>query len=173
MEDRDQQTAEEELDDLLMTTNRGDRMSKILEWYSPGQLSRDELRNLLVDWWSDVQEPSAYEAGELLELFWEAGFVTDTEGVTRPTTALTVYRGATPDGVQGMAWTLDREKAAWFARRGRLIGEAESRVYAAEIPPQGVLGIFNERGEREVVVDPFSLQDIREVPFDEEGAPLP
>lgn len=65
----------------------------------------------------------------------------------------------------GLSWSLDREKAAWFARRNsRLHGHpailSEARVLAADI----LLAIAT-RNESEVVVLPSALLGVRRVPL--------
>lgn len=74
---------------------------------------------------------------------------------------VTVYRGVTShnaDNVKALSWTLDRDKAAWFAHR---FGE-DGTVYEAQIPKQHIWAFLNSRGESEVIVDPRELQDITE-----------
>ena len=72
---------------------------------------------------------------------------------------LTVYRGVTSYNekrVKGLSWTLDEEKAKWFAER---FGE-NGKVYSAEIDKKDVYAYFGSRGESEVVVDPKGLRAI-------------
>ncbi len=63
-----------------------------------------------------------------------------------------LHRGySRPRGHRGMAWTLDRERAEWFARRFEpLNGFAE--VASTSVPSQRVLALFDERGESEAVL---------------------
>ena len=72
-----------------------------------------------------------------------------------------MYRGVTShnaDNLKALSWTLDRNKAAWFAHR---FGE-DGTVYEAQIPKQHIWALLNSRGESEVIVDPRELQDITE-----------
>lgn len=74
---------------------------------------------------------------------------------------VTVYRGVTShnaDNVLALSWTLDRDKAQWFAHR---FGE-NGTVYEAQISRQHIYAFLNSRGESEVIVDPRGLQDITE-----------
>lgn len=74
---------------------------------------------------------------------------------------VTVYRGVTShnaDNVLALSWTLDRDKAQWFAHR---FGE-NGTVYEAQITKQHIYAFLNSRGESEVIVDPRGLQDITE-----------
>ena len=84
------------------------------------------------------------------------------------TSTATVWRGHGPmEGGRrmGLSWTLDREKAEWFARRnGRLNGHppvlSESRVACPD-----VLLAVTTRGEQEFVVLPDVLLGVRRVQF--------
>jgi len=61
---------------------------------------------------------------------------------------------------RGLAWTLDRDKADWFARRWP---GNEPRVYTAQIDAGRILGYFVGCNEAEVVVDPADLPRLRGV----------
>lgn len=70
---------------------------------------------------------------------------------------ITVYRGVSGEGaVKKLSWTLSRKKAEWFANRWNQKG----RVYQAKIKKEDVLAYFGERGEAEIVLNPFELMDI-------------
>lgn len=72
---------------------------------------------------------------------------------------ITVYRGVTPHNeknLRALSWTLDAEKAEWFAMR---FGE-NGKVYQAEIDKKDVYAYFGGRRESEVIVNPKGLQDI-------------
>lgn len=92
--------------------------------------------------------------------FRAAGFVTDTNGVLLPTEAVTAWRGAAARHGRGLSWTTDLEVARFFARRYAGTSRT-STVYAAEVPPEGVLGVFPGRKEAELVVDPSLLRNLR------------
>lgn len=81
---------------------------------------------------------------------------------------VTVYRGVTPynrRNVKGLSWTLDRERAEWFAHR---FGE-DGTVYTAQISKEYIFAIFNGRNEAEVVVDPKKLENVVVVPGQQQG----
>jgi hypothetical protein len=67
---------------------------------------------------------------------------------------LTIYRGFThPERVDGLSWTLNRERAEWFAHR--LAREGNPRYLAtAVVKTADVLAHFTGRGEEEIVVLP-------------------
>ena len=74
---------------------------------------------------------------------------------------LTVYRGVTSynaDNVKALSWTLNKEKAEWFAHRFN----DDGAVYEAQIDKKHIFAIFNGRNESEVVLDPQYLTDITE-----------
>ncbi|MGK9053117.1 hypothetical protein [Neorhizobium petrolearium] len=65
---------------------------------------------------------------------------------------LTVYRGCfSEDDVIAYSWTLDREKAEWFARRKRWNGSPV--VAKVEVHKSAALAYFSDRNESEVVLD--------------------
>lgn len=83
-----------------------------------------------------------------------------------------IYRGIWWEGkgnpvdgaIKGLSWTTDKAIAEFFAYRFQGKNPArQGRVYRAYIPKSGVLAYFDGRNEKEVVVDPKQLQDIREI----------
>lgn len=66
----------------------------------------------------------------------------------------TIYRGAEPRHRKGLSWTIDREKAEWFARRFQRGG----KVYSATARKVDVIAYFDCRGESEIVIDPEELK---------------
>lgn len=69
---------------------------------------------------------------------------------------LTIYRGFTEGRLEGLSWTLDYEKAVWFARR---FARADAAVATARAKKEDVHAFFNERKEREIVIDKYVLVD--------------
>ncbi len=67
---------------------------------------------------------------------------------------LTVYRGWNGSGSsQGLSWTLDRDRAVWFAKRlaeGR--GGQLPTVATGKVDKSDTLGLLLGRGEREIAV---------------------
>jgi hypothetical protein len=68
---------------------------------------------------------------------------------------LTVYRGYSIAGNEhGYSWTLDRNKAEWFARRYAGSSEADGVFVASvEVNKNEVLAYFTGRNEAEIVLD--------------------
>lgn len=70
---------------------------------------------------------------------------------------MTIYRGIRGRGkLQALSWTLELDKAEWFAKRW----ESHGKVYSAQIKKEDVLACFCSRNEAEVVVDYRKLKDI-------------
>lgn len=80
---------------------------------------------------------------------------------------ITVWRGVNhPDGANGLSWTVDRDKAVWFARRFKS-GKKNAGPHLAKgiVSKKVVLAYFNGRNESEIVVLPenvkhFSMEHI-------------
>lgn len=74
-----------------------------------------------------------------------------------------VYRGVgkvNDKNLRVLSWTLDQERAAWFANR---FDKGGGKVYSAVIPKNAVFCYCNRRGENEVIVDPAQLCNIVKV----------
>lgn len=64
---------------------------------------------------------------------------------------LMVYRGGT---AFGLSWTLDKDKAKWFANRLK----RDHPVYEGKILKKHAVGYLTERGEEEIVLDPKKIK---------------
>jgi hypothetical protein len=134
----------------------------IYQWDTEGLLGVEQLRKLLPDAWTGPEFPArALPHWYWVDLFRRAGFISDTLIEIREVT--TIYRGAVRRWRKGMSWTVDLDKARWFAERNAHFFHKPARVYAAEIAREDVLAIFfTERpGEAEVAVAPGGLRNIR------------
>lgn len=86
-----------------------------------------------------------------LELFEEAGWVSD--GAPRPTASLRAWRGAPlAASSPGMSWSTSKEKAEWFRNRWTTAG-IPSGLYVVTADPAAMLGMTNQRGEHELILD--------------------
>lgn len=65
-----------------------------------------------------------------------------------------VYRGCSRERVRGLSWTLDEKVAQSFARGHRGIPVPDPVVVCGEIGRKHVFGVFNDRDESEIVLDP-------------------
>jgi hypothetical protein len=135
------------------------------EWRA-GHLTRADLRDLLPQIWTRESTDSpeaAIETAECVQLFRSAGFVAIPNNIERPTRALTIYRGAPESHRIGMAWTQSEAIARQFRDGKRQRLRVEAFVFQATAHPEAVLGLFDDRREREVVVDPTLIADISRV----------
>lgn len=83
---------------------------------------------------------------------------TDGQGApVVPTESLRLYRGSLVERAAGMAWTGDKDRAAWFAQRwnGQL-GDI-AHVWTALVEPERILARFVLRSEDEYVIDTTDL----------------
>ncbi len=69
---------------------------------------------------------------------------------------VTVYRGCSPLNEEGFSWTLDQEKAEWFANR---FSRAGSKVMKVTVPKSEIVAYLGGRGESEVILYPDNLSD--------------
>ena len=70
-----------------------------------------------------------------------------------------IYRGYRGPDWQGWSWTLDRERADWFARRPTRDGQP--KIAVAQTRRADVIALLNGRNEREIVVDPHDVTNCR------------
>ena len=135
--------------------------------FAEPHLSKEEFSKLLADAWVRSENPNDdpnFTKRDLIAMFKRAdkqALMTE-EDYNRwqdLEKRITVYRGVTPHNeknLRALSWTLDAEKAEWFAMR---FGE-NGKVYQAEIDKKDVYAYFGGRGESEVIVEPKGLQDI-------------
>lgn len=163
-----------EYGDALLFYGSELRAAKLVEWADG--LSDDEVRQLLVDNWSVTEAWGAdarLREGMIGLLRRVAPLVvTDEENPDdrAPEGMLEIFRGnGGEDARLGHSWTLDQATARYFARqtrspRGMAIGiyreDAVPSVWRAVVDSREILGYFNDRKEREVVVDPETLIDV-------------
>ena len=69
----------------------------------------------------------------------------------------TIYRGCRNQEKElGMSWTLDKEKAEWFATR--LANEDDIPViYTYDIDKKYIFAYFSERDEAEIIINPIKI----------------
>ena len=152
--------------EIYMMTNKPYGLT-FLKYASP-HLSQEDFSKILGDAWIRSENPNNdanVSKQKLLEMFRQAEpseLMTEEElhQYNELEEKVTVYRGVTTynaKNIKALSWTLDREKAEWFAHRF----DEDGTVYEAEINKKYILAVFNGRNESEVVVDPKGLQNIR------------
>lgn len=68
-----------------------------------------------------------------------------------------VWRGVKYDSaVEGMSWTIDRDKAIWFANRW-IRKDDTPKLVTATVEKDDVLAYFDGRGESEIVAQPHNV----------------
>lgn len=74
---------------------------------------------------------------------------------------VTIYRGVSQHGAYyGVSWTDDKEKAEWF--RNRFNGytkDVPTYLLTAKVSKDDILAYFNDRDERELVVNIEAIKD--------------
>lgn len=136
------------------------RMSMLGSFYETGDITLDELRDVLPGVWIDTEFPHSFGALPRT-LFTATGFLTDAPSVfaALPET-LTIYRGSRAHirpSAREISWTLARGCAEKFARR---LGRRDGAVWRGDVKKSDVLAYFEGRGEAEVVVTPRRITNL-------------
>jgi|SRR6185437_5915162 len=137
------------------------RMIKLNEWLTKQIIPHDNFKELLPLVWKDAEFPNQYD-NLPLKLFEIAGFLTDNEEKWQEIKSqekIIIYRGIHRKGDKtGISWTLNREKALWFANR---FSPKHSYLCSGKVLTSNVLAYFADRGEDEIVVNFNSIENIR------------
>lgn len=160
-------------DDVFMIISKPYRLSWLEENYD---LITDEKAyyEFLKDAYIQSEFPmsgfSEYE--DLLKLFWhydkphlmmdsdELSFYNDLDDT------ITIWRGIrVEDEIDedniGFSFTLDKERAEWFAKRFSQDGKGTPMLIEATVNKDKILSVFLNRGEEEVLVSPDNLEFIK------------
>lgn len=71
---------------------------------------------------------------------------------------LTIYRGFGGSRGKGLSWTLDRDKAIWFAKRFHEVHGKPGRVIEGNAQKSDAFAYFTRREEAEIVIDPAKVK---------------
>lgn len=130
-------------------------------------LTDKELAEALRAIWTSVEYPNNdpnFTQAQMIRLFKRAKInnlcteseITAIEEMSEP---ITIFRGIQKGAsVKRMSWTTSLQIAKWFAKRFNNNGE----IYSARVPKNAILAYFDS-GEKEVIVDPKTLQDMKAV----------
>ena len=78
---------------------------------------------------------------------------------------LRVYRGCGRRQVRGISWTVDRERAEFFARGGRFPPPRYPVIATAEIERSDIFFVSAQRNEDEIVLDPHRVRKLKLEPL--------
>lgn len=82
----------------------------------------------------------------------------EREALSRMKDVLTVWRGCEDRNQKGISWTLDENKAKWFAQRFKRSNAKMHYVLKALVNKKDVIAYFMGRGESEVIVLPNNVK---------------
>lgn len=133
---------------LHVVVERPWRMETLERFYNRDKVDAAGLAAILPGIWTDTEMPTLNLADPFY-LWAEAGFATDDpEGWMALPDALRVYRGGE---IGGISWTLDEERARWFANR---FGQDAATVWVEDVEKADVYGYLTSRGEQEIILNP-------------------
>jgi hypothetical protein len=146
---------------LVFTGSYG-RLSLVLAADDEHLVIRNQTLDALVEYWSGSDPDDTDE--RYLRLWYQAWERNHnkpvTDGAVLPRRQrLRVYRGQDLDAPLGCAWSLDRKTAEKFAN-GAATRQAHRNGVVIEgwVKTVDVLAYLNERGEREVILDPETVE---------------
>jgi hypothetical protein len=126
----------------VFTHERAYRLDALLELQ--GDITQRKLNSLILDVYVD-SENARENYDEWLNLLEPLTGEDPWNSVKDlPAGKFTMYRGGP---VMGFSWTLDLDRAQWFAKRWGAQGE----VWEATVDKNSVIGYYDGRGEKEVV----------------------
>ena len=79
------------------------------------------------------------------------------EALSKLPDQFTIFRGYSGTKRLGLSWTLDRDKAIWFANRFAA-NFGNPTLLEANCKKKNVLGVFLDKKEKEIVTDPRILR---------------
>jgi hypothetical protein len=137
------------------------RLNKLEDLWVSGAINLHDLKELLPHVWTDAEPADEMRWAHLFE---EAGFCSDADeekiAGLQQWTAITVYRGGSKNDNLGIAWSLSRQTAEWFAYR--FLTERETPyLWSGIVATKDIYAYIVARNEEEIVVDPSHVEDLR------------
>ena len=139
--------------------------------YSRKYMSDEDYTLLMVDCWTMTEFPHQNGVRKMIKMWKktdsqllysdeEEGDVEDKKDFDNLPDNFPIFRGIqTSKAVKrGLSWTTDIKVAKWFAKRWK-----KGKVYQARINKKDVFYYTNQRNEKEVVINPYTLKDFKEV----------
>ena len=153
------------VDDILVMMSNPYRLQFL--HFIRKELTPKHIGRLLSWCWTQTEFPCQHGTRLMTELFKMA----DTRSLMQSDEykvyeslkdPITIYRGLQSEDarVRGISWTLDEEKAKWFAKRWNA---SNGIYYRAVIHKRNVFAYFNGRKEEELVVNPRCLASVTEM----------
>lgn len=157
---------------VFLMVNKPDRLQLLSFLSSVYTFSKKEYSELLRDSWVSTEFPHQLSNAVLVRMFDNADIqflMTKEERkalVTMPDEII-VYRGYSETNVKkgmtkrrGLSWTLDKEKAIWFATRWK---HPDANILRATVNKSDVYMYTDTRNESEVVVNPKRLKKVQNI----------
>lgn len=161
-----------------MVDNRKDLTSVYILWRTPWKLtfmkmcgeylSEKDYAEYLADAWVVEENPNMdvnVSREEAIEMFKSVKkhYLMDKEDLEywkKLPEEVELWRGVSKRRVDlGLSWTDDREKAEWFMNRFKESSEGEMKLLKVVAPKKHCIAYFNTRGEKEVLLDVFAIED--------------
>jgi hypothetical protein len=157
-----------DIESIFILANKGELI--FLVYLLRNLLSPEEYGRLFVEQWNYSENPGGIFGKNTPEL-WEGiprNFMMKEEEMkvyNELPDIVTIYRGLIPKSfskrrkqiIRGFSWTLDKDKAKWFALR-YTFDDNESLLVTATILKEHIAFYCNDREEQEVVVNPKFLK---------------
>lgn len=109
-----------------------------------------------MQWWEMLSAPRARKA-----MFTPCA---DRAALKKLPAVLDIYRGTTAvekhGHYLGFSWTLDKEKARWFATRLIKPSDGTPMIASAKVCKKYITGYMDGRGEKEIIVEPKELEGL-------------
>ena len=127
-------------------------------------ISKKQFSQSLAELWMDTEFPHQNGVSVMVNLFELADkkdLMSSKEKIflMKLPKEITVYRGLQRGAkLRGLSWTLNKDKAKWFAKRF----DRQGKVYSAKIEKRKVFAYFNGREEEEIVLNPNYLKRMGE-----------
>lgn len=154
------------LSQFFWAINKPDRLN-LLYLFSGIYTFNGEYEKILKDAWTSTEFPHQMKIRDLVHLFERSDKKQLMDEQERAfldalPDEITVYRGLQDKRakLKGLSWTLNYEKAEWFARRWN---SKDGKVVTATIQKKFVYMYTNQRAEEEIVLNPYRLKHVRDV----------